>query len=515
MSRTPDLPRAILLARNSFWIACDTATSVAASFIASIAVARVLGPETLGHYAYVMWVANSARVIASSGLAVGVRKYAAEFLGRGDPGTARAVVRLAFRWQAGAGAVLVVAALLFALPLVRPEHRTFTALALLSLLPSLVLGVSAGAVEATQDFAANVKSSIVGNLTNLAGIALALVRGWGLTGLAASLLASRVVDSVLRYVTYRHAYDRVLAGGGDRTARLARETKERILGFTWQVTLLAAINAVVWDRSELFFLERMRDIREVAFYSLSFGLVQQLLTIPQAFTFVAGSNLYVEQGRDPSSLGRLAAIVVRYVALVAFPLTWGFAALSPSVIHLVYGSAYAPAAPVLAILAVGAAPVAFLTSAQNLLIATERQAFLLRWTAAVALLNLTLDLLLVPVGGGVGAAIANATSQAVAVAGIWVFIVRRLAFRPPASALLKTALSASAAAGLAALCGLFLPPIAAALVGTALGALTYLSLVRLCRILEPEDADRLLSLRRLLPAWARSLYSGIIRRAFA
>ena len=206
MSEAPTSPRGVVLARSSFWIACDAVTGVVGAFIASIAVARVMGPEKMGHYSYIMWIANTARIIGCTGLSVGVRRYAAEFLGRGDPGAARAVVQQSFRWQAIVAGALLVASLGTTVLLVDPEHRAYTILALLSLVPGLLLGVSAGAVEATQNFAANVKSSIAGTLTNLAGTLLVLVQGWGLTGLAASLLLSRLVDSALRYFAYRRVY---------------------------------------------------------------------------------------------------------------------------------------------------------------------------------------------------------------------------------------------------------------------------------------------------------------------
>jgi hypothetical protein len=79
------------------------------------------------------------------------------------------------------------------------------------------------------------------------------------------------------------------------------------------------------------------------------------------------------------------------------------------------------------------------------------------------------------------------------------------------NALFRTALAAAASATLAALCGFLLPPLPAVLVGVGAAALAYVALVRWVRILEPVDADRLLSLKRMLPARAQPLYSGIVR----
>jgi O-antigen/teichoic acid export membrane protein len=320
------------------------------------------------------------------------------------------------------------------------------------------------------------------------------------------------VDSTLRYRTYRRVYERLPGKPRDGGAPpLDKATTRRMLAFTWQVTLLAAVSAVVWDRSEFLFLERFSPVRELAFYSLGFSIVQQLLTVPQVFASAPGANLFVEQGRDPSALGRVASVVVRYVALVALPLTLGLAALSPSLVLLVYGQSYAATGPVLRILALGATVTAFLTSAQHLLMATERQGFLLRWTVVIGIVNLSLDFLLVPRAGAIGAALGNATSQAVAVIGMWVYLERWGGFRLPWTSVARTALAAAGAAAAAGACGVLLPGVPGVLAGIAAGAASYLTLVRVARILDPLDQDRLLGLGRLFPAPVRPLFSRIVR----
>src|SRR5262249_1419684 len=146
---------------------------------------------------------------------------------------------------------------------------------------------------------------------------------------------------------------------------------------------------------------------------------------------------------------------------------------------LLYGETYAPAGPVLRILALGASVTAFLASAQHLLMATERQGFLLRWTVVIGMVNLLLDFLLVPRAGAVGAAIGNPTSQALAVVGMWIYLDRWRGFRLAWTAVVRTAVAAAGAAAVAGACGLLLPPGPGVLAGVAAGATAYLVLVRL------------------------------------
>ena len=54
-------------------------------------MARIIGPQKLGYFNYVMWLANMSGIVGSVGVPMTTRKYMAEYLGRGEPGVARAV----------------------------------------------------------------------------------------------------------------------------------------------------------------------------------------------------------------------------------------------------------------------------------------------------------------------------------------------------------------------------------------------------------------------------------------
>jgi O-antigen/teichoic acid export membrane protein len=98
------------------------------------------------------------------------------------------------------------------------------------------------------------------------------------------------------------------------------------------------------------------------------------------------------------------------------PLCLLAAAIAAPLIHLVYGSKYLPLVIPLQILLMSQA--FSCTGAVNscLLYGTEKQGFIVRWGTLIAILNIVLDLILIPKLGALGAAVANCTAQ---VAGVF------------------------------------------------------------------------------------------------
>ena len=496
------------VAKNSFLATLDLLAGYVGNLFASIAVARALGPTKLGYYNYVLWLCSITAMFTFVGAPQANRKYLAEYLSQGEFGTGRAILRATFRFQFWLGCIVVGAGLAAVFTAVPPEHRLFAALAVLSLMPSILQAIPTSANAAVEDFGANVLPSVISTMVNLAGTALTLLLDWELVGLAGSLLASRIVDSSLRYLLYRRRFAWLRA---ERLTPLTPELKRRVRRFFTQSVVLQALNTVVWDRSELFFLKRFCDIREVAFYSLSFNITQQLLLLPRSFAWAAGANVILRSGRDSGDAARITGVVLRYLALIALPMTFGVAALSGPAISLVYGRQYLPAIPVLTLLAVFCAAKLLILPAQDFLLASDRQDVLVKWISGAGALNIVMDFLLIPSGGAWGAAIANSVAQTVAAIGIVASTTLTLKAPLLSRGLAKIFISAAAMAIPAAVLRLTLPPLFAVIAGIPLGAALYLLLLRWTRSLENADGQRLKVTASQLPGPVRHLYRRTLR----
>ena len=163
-------------------------------------MARIIGPQKLGYFNYVMWLANMSGIVGSVGVPMTTRKYMAEYLGRGEPGVARAVFFATMQLQVLIASAITAIALAIVFVFGDPHHRLVSAFQVASILPAMLVFVPSQANVAREDMRANVASSIVGGILWLAGIMLSLLMGWGLLGIAVGILISRTTEFVLRFI---------------------------------------------------------------------------------------------------------------------------------------------------------------------------------------------------------------------------------------------------------------------------------------------------------------------------
>ena len=290
--------------------------------------------------------------------------------------------------------------------------------------------------------------------------------------------------------------------------------QEEILNFCWQVTAITALDILVWDRSEMFFLGRYSTIVEVAFYSLAFNLSQNLLLLPRVATTAAGATIAVQQGRDPKSTSSLAIGTMRVLALICIPAAFGMSALAGPILRFAYGAKYIPAIPMFSLLAVFTLGRALQLPARQLLTSTDRQGALLKWGGALAVLNLILDFSLIPRSGAMGAAIAKSIVMSVGVVSVWWIVAVSFRVRLPLGRLARMTVAAVIMfVGVKAMVRVT-PPVVAVVLGPPLGIALILTLFRLLRCLSPEDQEPLRSVGRKMPARLRGGWTSVVEFLF-
>ena len=496
------------IVRNSMWLTIDTVVSMAGAFYCSILVARGLGPDFMGQYNYILYFATVLKLVSDLALSVTVRKFAAEFIGQEDYGLVRTLVRRAMRLQAFLATVGVMVGLTIVLTTFAPEQRVVGALAVFSIVPSLLLAMPSGALWAAGNLGQNVLSSLAANAVNIVGTTVSVVMGWGLVGLTASLLLSRLVDFALRYTLFRRLY----AGlpGIPRVGPLDPALRARMIRFAAQQLVLALLYAMLFDRVEVFFLRGMAPSREIAFFSISFTLVSYVLQFPQNLADSASIRVWVDHGRAPEEAARTTAVATWFVMLFAAPALFGVAAVSDPLLSLLYGAKYLPAIPVLAVLAVVSLSLAVSQPSQLLLVGAGRNGFYILWLCVAGIVAVAGNFILIPAYGAVGAAFAKGAGQATAAVGFVGYVWIHFQARPPLWRMAKLLLACAAMAIGVRLVGRALPSILALVVGVPLGAMLFVLFARWLRFLDGADGERLRQLAHLIPSRARGSYGAFV-----
>ena len=478
---------AATIGRNAWWIGIEAGAALLTTFATSIAVARTFGPSQLGYFNFVVWFSGMSASFASLGLPITTAKYMAEFLGRGEHGVARTVFSTTLRAQmiVALCITLIEEALVFTV--FNPAYRQVSAVIVAGIIPQMVAYIPSQANNAAERFRSNVPGSLAGMGVYTLGVILSLLLGWGLLGVAASMLLCHVTEMALKFGA---TLPWVLAHRG---SPLPASLRGRMFSFSMKSFALLLVNLVVWDRSDVLFLKWLNpDIRQIAFFSVPFSLVEKTLMAPQTLATSIGATVDAERGRSPLRMLRIAELSMKYVLLGSIPLLCGLAALSRSAIGLLYGAQYAPAAAVLTVLAALAIAKSTFIPAQVLHTATERLGTVL-WAATVGgLINILLDIALVPRFGALGASIANGLAQLYTATRLWQQASRTWHLKTDFRGLAKMLLCGIVmAAGIAPFTWLLSPQLAVP-TGVIAGAALYLLMVRVMEILSPEDHVRVL-----------------------
>ena len=401
------------LVRNTFWYGVVTVFGLGAGLLMSIVLARGLGPAAMGDYSYLLWALRVLTALASLGWAFATVRYTAESYARGERARARGVVSFFLQRQLLTTGIVAAAVIVLAFTLVEPRLRwPFVVLAVM-LVPATVEGIYTHAVYGAQRYDLTTQTSTVKMALHLAASIIAVAAGLDILGLVVGLLLGSTVSCLIQ-----RARARALLGA--TVTRPPKAMHPEIRGYVASLSVVAVLDALVRDRSELFFLRMWAPSEEIAFYSLAFGLATRVMVIPEIAVGALLPVFSALHGRgDREELQRVYRTAMRYVALSGVPIAALMAALAPGLVHWLYGLAYLPTARLLSVLVVVAVVGALRKVAFAALQAVGDRHCALTATGMAVVLNVILAAALIPTYSTAGAVAANSAAQVLA--AVWAF----------------------------------------------------------------------------------------------
>ena len=493
------------VARHTFHNFVTIAINAACSLLLTAVIARWLEPAGMGAYSLVIWLLAIAGILVNLGTVTTTMKYVSEALGREDRDEAGAVLAQGLR-QIGWNGAIVIAAWLLGGPWLAHAYGHHglgwvLPLAALAIMPSAAMALLMAACQGLQRYDRVALGTAVWGATLVAGTGAALQLGLGVAGLvvAQAFATAAACGVYLRFLaTWQPGWWR---------ARMASDRRASLRTYGASLMVLILLDAIVWQRSGVFFLGLWEPAAEVAYYAMAFALAQMAMRMIPG-TLVGLLIPSMSRSFGAGDMGQVASIyraAGRWMAVLAVPVAVGGALLAPALVEVLYGRGYLPmAAPLAVMLAAGAAVMTFGFPASSVLYAVEGQRWLVRVGFVAAAINVALAFWLIPGQGAWGAALATAGAQlASLLPGAWYASrelggvapdVRRLPAVLAAAALMAVPVAAAAA---------WLPPLAALAVGTPGGAIVYALGLWLFRALPPEDRERVTGVAARLPGFKR------------
>lgn len=473
-------------------------------FGTSIIVARALGPEKLGYFSFINLFVTVITNTGGNGLASATRKYMSEFIGQDRVGLAHSVYRFTWRFQFLSALLITAIGVAGIWYFGNPSFRLMSAVLLASIFPGMMSWIPAQANTAFEDMRKNTISALGYVFSYAVVVLLALYFHWDLVGIAAATLVGRVVEALMRTLSLSAKLR------GLPREPLPREVVERIRKFCVQAVGIQLLTAIVWNRSELIFLDRYSTLTQMGFYSVSAGLASKLLVIPRTLSGATGVTLMVEASRDRTRVKSIVNNATRYLLLIALPVHLGAAAIAGQAIRFAYGARYVGAIPTMMVASILAIPLALQEIPEVLMRAADRQKVLLKWLVITGVVNLTLDWILIPRYGAVGAAWGNGLSQAFGMCAVWIVAQREFPFQLPRSIAVRLLVAGCAMAGVAyGICSA-LPGLMGLMLSGMVSAVIYIVFVKLLHGLDPSDGERLSPIGRRLPLPLRRAFTATI-----
>ena len=459
-SRIAPRPRG---ARSEWWSRIRSAgafsgTDAAAKgavFLALVVAARVLGPSGFGEFVLVYTAAQIAAVMADLGLTTLVLRQGARS-GRMH----RAPLWTAVALNVGAS-LLCALGLVVAFAVFHPSATSLAAIYVPTLLLLTVTTSLEGAAIAA-------RRPVRVATCRLAGNSCVLV-------LTILLLSTRPAPELVAVA--------FLVGGIAKLACIAALTRSHVPGIAVRPRLAApllrrgapfygsAIAAFLYQRVDVLLLGALAGVAVAGEYAAAYRILDGTLLLPIAVVAAFLPSWTARRRREGGTRG--ASSVVLILACVGVLVGVELLLARTLIVDLLFGDAYASAAPVLAILALSV-PL-FYTNIALVWIAYaggfERRVAALGVVALVS--NVPLNIVLIPMLDGVGAAVATVVTEAVVCVGyaFTLGLQRRLA----RAAVLRALASVGTFAGLMLAFAvvsvtLHAPPAASCLVAAAMGA---------------------------------------------
>ena len=486
-------------AHNTFFSTLAGFSTAIGSFIASVLVARILGPVGAGAVALALWIVATAVTAGDCGVPLTLSRFLPDLDARGLSAQGAALesaLRPALLLTTAAGALLAFGLYLFtsrhpgydfeALPF--DYLPRFVWLAIGTVFVAQALGnLMLGRLRGQQRFTTTAKMAMGSFVLQVSSVAICSML-FGVPGAILGFAAGSLLPML--WLVRR----RPPSGPLDPSLR------RRAWRFAFNSWGAGLVSTIVWSRSELAFLSYWRGAHEAGYYAVALTLCQIATQAPLLMTGSLLALFSERQGLgDREGLARAYGSSIRFMAAMLMPACFGMAAITPLILPLFFGHAFDGAIDVASFLIAAQAFGALSTVSTMMLFAAERGQFIVKIGLVGALLLIASGVTIIPMFGLFGTALARATIQIALAIAAFAYIERGLDYRAPWRAMGRIMVAATGCAVAARLVVIALPNGAGLVLALVAGVATYGVLIRLCRALQADDLMRLQSLTARLP----------------
>ena len=394
--------------KNTFWLSFSELVGRLLKAAIIIYAARVLGVAGFGTFSYVMGLASLLTAFSDLGMSPIVVREGAKnpHLRARYFSTALGLTSL----LALASAIIII----FGAPLITkiPISQTLVLIVALVFVLDMIRGLVGSAIfRASEKMEGEAIVNIITQLALISAGFFLLARLQSPEGLALAYAIGSATGLLLALYLVRSYIRQFIA-------RFEKALIKPILSASIPISL-AAILGVVMINTDIVLLGWLTNATQVGLFAAAQKPITLLYAIPSLIAAGIFPALARFAGKDQNRFRLLNEKSIVAVLLFALPLTVGFLLTGEGIVHLLYGSEYLPATPTMKILALTLVTMFPMSMLSNSIFAYNKQKFLVKVGVVGVVVNALLDIILIPILGIAGCAIATISTQIVTASSIW------------------------------------------------------------------------------------------------
>ena len=220
---------------------------------------------------------------------------------------------------------------------------------------------------------------------------------------------------------------------------------KRFMHDAWPLGLTAIIT-FAYFKLDTIILSLLQPASHVGIYNVAYKIMENLIFFPAMLVGLILPLLSRAHHVDPSQFREIAEKTAKVFIAIVLPIVIGTLFLAPEIVAVVSGGGFEISADVLRILIFSLAGIFFGHYFNMLILVGNAQKKLLKALAIVAIINVSLNVILIREFSYFGAAISSAVTEALVVILSGVIVYRSLGFFPRPDRLSRILLSAAAMA---------------------------------------------------------------------
>ena len=412
------------LAKGTFWSVLSTFFVKFMGWFYLIIVTRFFAPDEIGLFLYVSGALSLVLLFSDLGLGSGaISRYIPFYIGRGEYNHARKVFKTSVLIGTSASLVCSFVIIIFSHDLAALLRQPDSSIPVFQILAFFILAYNFYIISVDFLGARKLmkKSSLISTIQGASKLILTVIllfaMGATAQALALSFIASFLIASAIgMYWSYGEYRKLQVSEESVNTHKMLAE----MIPYGVVITILAALSSLnaQFDRLMLgLLLPQDESLKQVAIYGMSLAFSTFITLFVTSINGIFFPVITEFLGRnDHEGITKASSTFFRWIAL-STPLVMLMILVFPvDIITIVYGTGYTDGAMPLVYYSIGLFIYSFMTPIVSILIAQKKQMAIVKITVVNTLLNVVLNLALIPRYGMTGAAAATMVSLIVSTA---------------------------------------------------------------------------------------------------